>query len=115
MPLDDLDNDGEDLPEPEARGEREETKRDDELSDREELREDLLKLYEEVEKGFESQRTRTDEIMDYWEAYNCIWDTGSITMAQARCTCRSSVPRSTCARPGSSTRCSRRTGSTSSA
>ena len=34
--------------------------------------EKLLDLYVEVQKGFENQRDRSDEILDNWDMYNCI-------------------------------------------
>ena len=35
------------------------------------VREKLLKLYEDVEKGFTDQNVRSDDTKDYWDLYNC--------------------------------------------
>lgn len=40
--------------------------------DGDELKEKLLKTYAEIEKGFIDQAQRSDDQMDYWDAYNCI-------------------------------------------
>ena len=45
--------------------------RAEELSDKENVREALLDIYKEVEKGFEGQADRADDTMDYWDCYNC--------------------------------------------
>lgn len=45
--------------------------RDDELSKKPKVREDLLDVYKMIEDGFVDQRDRVDDIVDYWEAYNC--------------------------------------------
>jgi len=45
--------------------------RSEELKDRPELRDALVELYTEVEKGFEAQEGRANESMDYWDIYNC--------------------------------------------
>src|ERR1700680_437993 len=37
----------------------------------EELREKLLKLYQDIEKGFIDQSQRSDDQLDYWDTYNC--------------------------------------------
>jgi hypothetical protein len=33
---------------------------------------DLAKLFDDIERGFEDQKPRSDDIERYWEAYNCI-------------------------------------------
>jgi hypothetical protein len=45
--------------------------RDDELSKKESVRESLLDIFKDVEKGFTNQQSRSNEILDFWEAYNC--------------------------------------------
>lgn len=45
--------------------------RNEELSGKEDVKDALLEIYESVEKGFEKQADRSDDIMDYWDAYNC--------------------------------------------
>ncbi len=45
--------------------------RDDELSGNSTISEDLLDLYKDIEKGFTNQQGRTNDILDYWDAYNC--------------------------------------------
>lgn len=47
------------------------TSRDDELSARPKIRDRLLELFRDVEQGFADQRQRSDDILDYWDAYNC--------------------------------------------
>jgi hypothetical protein len=46
--------------------------RDEELCDKEELRETLVKLYNDVEKVVTGQTDRTNDILDYWDMYNCL-------------------------------------------
>lgn len=46
-------------------------KRDDELSGKSGVSKKVLEIAADVEKGFTDQRNRVDEIMDYWDAYNC--------------------------------------------
>ena len=48
------------------------TKRSDELSERPEIEEKLLKIFDGVEKCFGDQRERADRIMDNWDAYDCV-------------------------------------------
>lgn len=48
------------------------TSRDDDLSTRPKIREKLLKLFADVEKGFSDQRDRADANLDHWDAYDCI-------------------------------------------
>lgn len=45
--------------------------REEELPRTEELKEKLVKLHDDVEKGFQDQRNRTDETLDNWDLYNC--------------------------------------------
>lgn len=45
--------------------------RDEELSKRAGIRAQLLDVYQEVEAGFRDQYNRSDDILDYWEIYNC--------------------------------------------
>lgn len=45
--------------------------RDEELSTRKKIEETLLETYKDVEKGFQAQLDRSDEIADYWDVYNC--------------------------------------------
>lgn len=46
-------------------------KRDEDISKKVD-RAKLLDLYKDVEKGFENQRDRSDEILDNWDMYNCV-------------------------------------------
>jgi hypothetical protein len=46
------------------------TTRDTELGKRPAIKTKALKLYQDVEKGFDDQRKRSDDILDYWDAYN---------------------------------------------
>lgn len=45
--------------------------RDEELSTRASVEREALKTYKDVEKGFQDQRQRSDDGLDYWDAYNC--------------------------------------------
>ena len=45
--------------------------RDEELSTKKKVEDALLEVYRDIEKGFESQMDRSDEISDYWDLYNC--------------------------------------------
>ena len=45
--------------------------RSTQLASREDVRKQLLKIFDEVQKGFEAQVNRADEICDFWDAYNC--------------------------------------------
>ena len=51
----------------------EKTPRDKELAGRKDspLVRDLIKTFDEVERGFNAQGSRADAIMDYWDCYNC--------------------------------------------
>ena len=48
------------------------TARDEDISKRPRIAGKLLKLFEDVEKGFADQRDRADEILDCWDVYNCV-------------------------------------------
>lgn len=45
--------------------------RDKDYSGRKEVKDHLLKLYDDIEKGFIDQNDRVNETMDYWDIYNC--------------------------------------------
>ena len=45
--------------------------RDAQLCDDKDIREALVDIYKDIEKGFEQQADRCDDNLDYWEAYNC--------------------------------------------
>src|SRR5215475_919519 len=45
--------------------------RTEELSKRASVREALLELYKDLEKGFLDQQQRSEHQMDYWDCYNC--------------------------------------------
>ncbi len=45
--------------------------RDEELSKKKRIEDALLEVYKEIEKGFQAQLDRSDEIADYWDLYNC--------------------------------------------
>ena len=44
--------------------------RDEELSTRKKVRDQLIDIFKDVEKGFEDQYERSNYIMDYWDIYN---------------------------------------------
>jgi hypothetical protein len=44
--------------------------RNQELSTRPMIRDRLLDVYKDIQSGFEDQNDRTDDILDYWDAYN---------------------------------------------
>ena len=46
-------------------------KRSENLAGRKKIRDKLLDLYKDVEKGFDDQAPRTRDIEDYWDLYNC--------------------------------------------
>jgi len=46
--------------------------RDTELGTREKIKERLLELFKDVEKGFTDQRDRADQILCNWDMYNCV-------------------------------------------
>jgi hypothetical protein len=46
--------------------------RDEELSTKASVKKALLELFKDVDTGFTSQAPRSDELMDYWDVYNCI-------------------------------------------
>ena len=46
--------------------------RDEELSGKKDIKEALLEIFTDIEKGFEQQADRSDALMDYWDCYNCV-------------------------------------------
>ena len=46
--------------------------RDEELSGEARIAKALLTLYDDISKGFDDQRERADDQMDYWDLYNCV-------------------------------------------
>lgn len=46
--------------------------RNDELSKRPRVEKKLREIFAAVEQGFADQRQRSDNILDYWDAYNCM-------------------------------------------
>ena len=54
------------------RGDTEAFSRDEELCAKQELQESLRKLYADAEKALEGQSDRTNDILDYWDIYNCL-------------------------------------------
>ena len=44
--------------------------RDEELSTQKKIEDALLEVYVDIEKGFQAQLERADEIADYWDIYN---------------------------------------------
>lgn len=46
-------------------------KRSENLAGRKKIRDKLLDLYKDVEKGFDDQAPRTQDIENYWDIYNC--------------------------------------------
>lgn len=50
---------------------REDNSRDAELCDKPEIRDALLELYSDIQTGFEDQSDRSDDIMDWWDLFNC--------------------------------------------
>jgi len=46
--------------------------RAEELSTQKDVREALLDIFKDVEKGFEQQADRSDNNADYWDCYNCV-------------------------------------------
>lgn len=47
------------------------TTRDEELSKRAKIRKRILDIYRDIAQGFSDQHQRSDEILDYWDCYNC--------------------------------------------
>src|SRR6266550_5995860 len=45
--------------------------RGDDISKRKKVRDKLLKVFRDVEKGFEDQDDRYNDIRDNWDIYNC--------------------------------------------
>jgi hypothetical protein len=46
--------------------------RNEELSGKEDIKDALLEIFDEIKKGFEQQSDRSDSNMDYWDCYNCV-------------------------------------------
>jgi hypothetical protein len=46
------------------------TNRNEELAERPEIKEALLELYRDIERGWENQEERANATMDYWDIYN---------------------------------------------
>ena len=61
---------------PEAGLTASELDRKEELSEREGIKPDLLKLFTEVKDGFNDQNARSTTIQDYWDIYNNKYDPG---------------------------------------
>ena len=47
------------------------TNRDDELGKKPKVREHLVRMYKDIEQAFVDQHERSDDILDYWDCYNC--------------------------------------------
>lgn len=47
------------------------SERDAQLCDVKEIKDALLDIYSDVQQGFQDQADRSDDIMDYWDLYNC--------------------------------------------
>jgi hypothetical protein len=47
------------------------TNRDDELSKKPKIKDHLLKMYKDIEQAFVDQHERSDDILDFWDCYNC--------------------------------------------
>ena len=45
--------------------------RSEQLAEREDIREALLDVFKDIEKGFDNQAERSDANMDWWDVYNC--------------------------------------------
>lgn len=45
--------------------------RNEELSERPEIKDALLEMYKDIERGFENQEERANATMDYWDIYEC--------------------------------------------
>ncbi len=45
--------------------------RDDELGQKPKIKKHLLKMFTDIEQAFVEQHERADNILDYWDAYNC--------------------------------------------
>lgn len=59
--------------------------RNEELCRKPYIRDQLLKVFEEVEKGFAAQVERADKNCDYWEAWNCRLGTGQNYAGNSHC------------------------------
>jgi hypothetical protein len=62
---DELDDDGEDS------GSKSAIPRAKDLSKRAGVQKQLLELFDEVQQGFSDQSERSDDLVDYWDVYNC--------------------------------------------
>jgi hypothetical protein len=49
-----------------------ELNRDDELSTQADIKDALLEVLDEIDKGFTDQWSRSNDQMDYWDIYNCV-------------------------------------------
>lgn len=65
------DTDGPESAESPVQEDREDNSRDRELCDEKEIRDALLDLYKDIELGFTDQADRSDDIMDWWDLFNC--------------------------------------------
>jgi hypothetical protein len=45
--------------------------RSEEFCNREDVRDALLEIYRDIERGFDKQAERADDTIDYWDVYNC--------------------------------------------
>src|SRR5262245_46681355 len=54
-----------------AADEKEESHRGKDISKRPKVREELLKVFKDVEKGFRDQWQRANDQLDFWDVYNC--------------------------------------------
>lgn len=45
--------------------------RETQLAGREDVKKQLLKIFDDIQKGFVDQVDRSDQICDFWDAYNC--------------------------------------------
>src|SRR5215469_1659362 len=51
--------------------EKEEQHRGKDISKKPKIRDELLKIFKDVEKGFQDQWERANDQLDYWDVYNC--------------------------------------------
>jgi hypothetical protein len=51
--------------------EKEESHRGKDISKRPKIRDELLKTFKDIEKGFRDQWERANDQLDYWDVYNC--------------------------------------------
>jgi hypothetical protein len=57
--------------EPEAADDKQPAGRDEDLSRKVSIKRALIKLFNDVEEGFNNQNDRSNDQMDYWDIYNC--------------------------------------------